>query len=176
MKVIIIAIVVATGLVIIKVHPKTSGVALFIYLGGIIYFTFLQRLSFTLEEGVFEPFLTGMKAMRGFKNLIEAITKGVKFYGEIFQVSQDAALNVLMFIPLGYLLPAVVPSVSTGWRVVAAALTFSLLIETVQQVSKLGMLDVFDLVFNTFGAFIGWKLSGMIKIRMMILGLSGQHS
>ena len=29
--------------------------------------------------------------------------------------------------------------------------------------SKLGMLDVFDLVFNTLGAVAGWKLSRVIN-------------
>lgn len=163
MKVIVVAMAVAAGLIAVKVCPKMSGTIFVIYLGGIIYFTFLQRLSLTLEGDVFEPFLTGMKAVRGFKNLIEAITRGARFYGEIFQVLQDAALNVLMFMPLGYLLPTVISPANTGWKVVGVAFIFSLLIEITQQISKLGMLDAFDVVFNTLGAAAGWKLSKQIS-------------
>lgn len=163
LKVIVATIAVAAGLIAIKAFPKMSGTIFVIYLGGIIYFTFLQRLSLTLERNVFEPFLTGMKAVRGFKNLIEAITSGARFYGEIFQVMQDAALNLLMFMPFGYLLPTVILPVNTAWKVVGVAFLFSLLIEITQQISKLGMFDAFDLVLNTLGAVVGWKLSRVIN-------------
>lgn len=68
----------------------------------------------------------------------------------------SVALNMLLFVPLGYLVPGVVPSLRRRWKVVLLGITFSLLIETIQLVTRLGWFDASDLLHNTLGTLIGW--------------------
>ena len=68
------------------------------------------------------------------------------------------ALNVLLFVPLGYLIPQVITGYRNLWKVVLLGFGFSLLIETVQLIAKLGWFDASDLLHNTIGALIGYGL------------------
>lgn len=122
-----------------------------------MYFTFIQRMSMSIEN-VFEPFLTWKKLMRGAESFALSLKERTFCGSEILQVLRDATLNVLMFIPFGYLFPMTVPFIDSAWKILGLGFAFSLMIEIIQQITKLGMLDVFDIAFNTAGAFWGWKL------------------
>ena len=64
-------------------------------------------------------------------------------------------LNILLFIPFGYLLPSLFPRLR-WWQVILLGLVFSLCIELLQLITKLGYADVDDLINNTLGAAIGF--------------------
>ena len=66
------------------------------------------------------------------------------------------ALNVLLFMPLGYLFPLSFSKVDRWWKMLFLGFLFSLLIETVQLITRLGWFDASDLLHNTFGALIGY--------------------
>lgn len=84
-------------------------------------------------------------------------------YYQVFTV-QDSPLawqmiyNVLVFIPLGVLLPVNFAPVRKLHIVAASAAGLSLLIEVVQLVSKLGLFEFDDLLHNTLGAVIGYGI------------------
>jgi glycopeptide antibiotics resistance protein len=65
-------------------------------------------------------------------------------------------LNVLLFMPLGYLIPLSFSKVDRWWQVLLIGFLFSLLIETVQLITRLGWFDASDLLHNTLGALIGY--------------------
>lgn len=155
---IIIAILsaVITGLFILRVKSKMAIPLLIIYGFGIIYATFLSRVSVRSDWYEFHPFLTGMKALRAITNVIEHFQTGTCFSGEIFEILQDMALNILMFVPFGYLTPEICCKIDGVQKLIALAFVGSLSIEICQHVTGLGMFDVFDLVFNTLGAAIGF--------------------
>ena len=78
-------------------------------------------------------------------------------------------LNLVLFVPFGYLLPtlyvsfrgkdAVNPKNDMKWWTTAAAgFVCSLLIETAQVVFKIGVFELDDLVKNTIGAATGWLI------------------
>jgi glycopeptide antibiotics resistance protein len=74
----------------------------------------------------------------------------------------DAVMNIVVFVPLGLLVPLVVATWS-WWRVVAVAATFSLAIEVAQLVAARFLAgghvaDVSDLIFNVTGAALGFAL------------------
>lgn len=56
-------------------------------------------------------------------------------------------MNVLLFIPVGAL--------AGKWKVVPAAASFSLFIETVQLLTGRGLFEFDDVIHNTLGAAIG---------------------
>ena len=68
---------------------------------------------------------------------------------------RNIILNILLFIPFGYLLPSLFPRLR-WWQVVLLGLAFSLCIELLQLITKLGYADVDDLINNTLRAAIGW--------------------
>lgn len=70
----------------------------------------------------------------------------------------NMALNVLLFIPLGYLSPLSFAKINRCWKVLLLGFTFSLLIETVQLITKLGWFDASDLLHNSIGALIGFGI------------------
>lgn len=67
------------------------------------------------------------------------------------------ALNVVMFLPFGFLVPLAWKEMDGLFRVSAAGLGFSLLIELSQILSMRGA-DVDDLIMNTLGAVCGFLL------------------
>jgi glycopeptide antibiotics resistance protein len=78
----------------------------------------------------------------------------------------DAVTNVLIFVPVGMLVPLLVARAS-WWRVVAAGAVFSLAIEVTQFVTAhlLGgghIADVNDLLSNTVGGALGFGLFSLL--------------
>jgi glycopeptide antibiotics resistance protein len=77
-----------------------------------------------------------------------------------WQIGQltSLGLNVLLFVPFGYLLPSVTARMNRWWKVLLLGFGFSLLIETVQLITKLGWFDASDLLHNSIGALIGYGI------------------
>lgn len=78
-------------------------------------------------------------------------------------------LNVILFVPFGYLLPAVCSALREKdaanikgylkwWMTAGAGFLCSLLIESAQFVFKIGVFEIDDLVKNTMGAATGWVI------------------
>jgi glycopeptide antibiotics resistance protein len=64
--------------------------------------------------------------------------------------------NILAFMPLGFFLPALCGMRKKGGLVVLCCFMFSLSVEVIQLVSKLGCFDVDDLFLNTCGGLLGY--------------------
>ncbi len=65
-------------------------------------------------------------------------------------------LNVLLFVPLGVLLPLTGNETRSSWlETLATALFLTAAIESVQLIFQLGLADVEDLLANTLGALLG---------------------
>ena len=77
------------------------------------------------------------------------------------QSLEAIAVNLLLMVPLGYLLPllfGVHGRAIKGRQVVLAGSLLSAMIEVVQFVTHLGTLDVDDWLFNTVGVAVGYWL------------------
>ena len=62
-------------------------------------------------------------------------------------------LNVLLFIPIGFFMHSL-----SIWKVVLFSVIFSLNIELIQLITRLGMFETDDLIMNVLGSIIGVKL------------------
>lgn len=72
---------------------------------------------------------------------------------------QHFFLNVLMFVPFGYLIPETNPRYLRKWSfVMMGGLIASTVIEGCQMIFSLGQSDVDDIIANTLGAVIGYVL------------------
>ena len=75
-------------------------------------------------------------------------------------------LNIVMFIPLGILLPLWSEKLHRYYKVAFIGFLFTLFIECVQYVLRLGVFEVDDLIHNTLGTLIGY---GIIMIILSLI-------
>jgi glycopeptide antibiotics resistance protein len=85
--------------------------------------------------------------------------------------------NLVGFMPLGILLPALFLSFRSIWRIALISFCISLLFETTQLLTGLGSFDVDDIILNTTGGIAGYIVYwGLKKIIRDENGDSFQHS
>ena len=75
----------------------------------------------------------------------------------------DIRLNILLFVPLGFLLG--------GWKVVLFGFLFSSGIEIIQYTGRLGYCELDDVLHNTIGAGIGALINVLIRKSVGEMGL-----
>ena len=108
------------------------------------------RTAFAFDSGIFGA-------------LKEMLTEGpVSGLSGIHFVSTEplegVILNILLYIPMGYLLPVLWSSLAQGkwmWKILLAGFAASLLTEIVQLILRLGWFDVDDLLNNMLGILAG---------------------
>ena len=66
--------------------------------------------------------------------------------------------NIIMFIPLGFLLPRVFPKLSSLPRVLIATALIITLVEILQLFTLVGSCDIDDLILNVIGSAMGYGL------------------
>ena len=70
---------------------------------------------------------------------------------------QDEWLNIVFFMPLGFLWPLLWPK--KGWKsAVLGGFLLSLLVEVLQALTRRGVFETDDLINNTLGALLGYGL------------------
>ena len=149
----------ATGFIIItllvlKKRRRNAGIISVIYILAIIYLTFISREPMPIHHYSINPFGAARRGLEFGGGLISGLLHGtvkITNWAEL----RNIILNILLFIPFGYLLPSLFPRLR-WWQVVLLGLAFSLCIELLQLITKLGYADVDDLINNTLGAAIGW--------------------
>jgi len=118
-----------------------------IYIFGVFYFTGVGT--------IFDIQRRGMQFESGKVNLLP-------FSREIDVV--EYFLNVLLFIPLGFLLPIIWPNIKKIKQIVLSGISFSLLIELSQLFTN-RRTDIDDVLMNTFGTILGyWLFSIFVRI------------
>jgi glycopeptide antibiotics resistance protein len=64
--------------------------------------------------------------------------------------------NILIFVPIGFLVSVLTPNHHKGWLTLVIGLAISLTIEIVQLSFVIRVFDVDDLILNSFGAWLGF--------------------
>ena len=64
--------------------------------------------------------------------------------------------NVLLFMPLGALLPMSFPRLKSLWRVLGASAAAVICVEICQMLTLLGRCDIDDLILNLLGTALGY--------------------
>ena len=90
----------------------------------------------------------------------------------------NTVLNLLLFVPFGFLAPLLWRQLRSAVKTAGAGLCLSLFIETAQMFSG-RLTDIDDLVVNTAGALIGYALAKFVYKKIALrweLHLQGQDS
>ena len=119
-----------------------------VYIVCLIYFLFFaESTGRTFEGRSYHYNLELFKEIRRF--IVYRHTLGTK------AVALNLFGNIAAFIPFGFFLPVLCPKCRSDLFTVFFSFECSLLVETIQLVSKVGSFDVDDLLLNTIGGFIG---------------------
>ena len=139
-----------------------------IYIGLLLYVVFFSRSAaddYLLHISFYEDLANAVEIDLGLLGFLKTIfTEGpsaafshirIKEMESVMQVY----MNVVMFVPLGYLLPYVFDTFrhDIHFRTIATCFLASVLIENVQLISRLGFYDVDDIFSNTIGGIIGLR-------------------
>lgn len=128
-------------------HPRSTNRKMLLLFG--IYFCVVAYLTLFMRIGSVETSVLTTP----FDDLQQAFV----------QRNPEAAthffLNVVMFVPFGYLVPATNPKFLRKWSfAMMGGLITSSVIEGCQMLFHLGQSDVDDIIANTLGAVIGYVL------------------
>ena len=140
-----------------------------VYLLIVGYVTFFSRSAsndYLIHISLFQDLLNSVNIDYGLFNFIKVLfTEGPKIaFSHVKIVNFDdlsqVYLNVVMFVPMGYLLPYVFDFFrkKIRLRVTITSFLLSVLIENLQLITKLGFYDTDDIISNTLGGFIGANL------------------
>lgn len=150
--VIIVAFVIAGLAVIVGAadNRRTVGVLFTSYIIAVLIITLLVRTYDIEVKTLLNPFAKYEFLGKGF------VKDGLKCFSKNEGIITEILLNILLFVPFGFLVPTLKESFRRWWKVLLLGLGFSLFIECSQLVLHMGCFDTADLVHNTLGAAIGY--------------------
>ena len=127
-------------------HRDYLWAVIVLYVIGVLYFSLLSRTPVEGGQGI-------DLIPCGFLRVVKTRFKAYGVYG-ILRSLGGLYLNILMFIPFGFLVFTIRPGCDT-WKIILAGFCFSLLIELIQLTTHLGIFEMDDLINNTLGTWIG---------------------
>lgn len=89
-------------------------------------------------------------------------------WGHTFHMHAMFVENIIMFIPLGVLLPILFRKFRSGWACVLTGFICSCSIEILQHITQTGYLQFDDVVTNTMGTLLGWFIWCAWKVNRKI--------
>lgn len=130
-------------------RQKLGWVLFLLYLALLSYLMFFSEdFGRTNPDRGYAYNLSPFKEIRRF--IIYYETLGIK------AVVMNLAGNVAAFMPFGFFMPVVSRRSRGPVRIILLGFGFSLMLETIQLVFKVGSFDVDDLMLNTLGAAAGF--------------------
>ena len=75
-----------------------------------------------------------------------------------YGVEISSVLNIIFFMPLGFLLPTLWSKYRSFWATFKYGLFFSIIIEFSQMFTGIRASDINDLIMNSLGTIIGWMI------------------
>ena len=136
-----------------KKRIKTAGKIFFVlYILALIYFLFISERvgQLRFEEREYHYNLILFREISRFWNYREQLG--------YLAVAANLLGNVAGFVPFGLILPIISRNARGFFFITFSGFALSLLVETVQLVSKRGSFDVDDLVMNTLGTAAGYVI------------------
>lgn len=148
-------------------NQKLGWVLFIAYLASLVYFMFFA-----------ESFGRVSQNQRGYAYNLELFKEIRRFYIYRHQLGMEAFLlnvfgNIAGFVPFGFFLPIVSRRGRRWYNAFFLSFGFSLCIEVIQLVFRVGSFDVDDLLLNTMGGALGFFTYRMVqkfRIRRKIRG------
>lgn len=136
-----------------------------IVLGWILLVVYLLTLSYFVFFSEYYGRTSGNSEYRYNLHLFREIKR---FYEYRYELGFETVIinlvgNVLVFMPLGIILPVIQKRKASFLRIFLTSFSFSLVIETLQLLFRVGTFDVDDLLLNTLGGILGYGIYSLWK-------------
>ena len=132
-----------------KILRTLAWILFGIYLLSLCYFLFFSELMGRTYMGrTYHYNLVPLKEIKRFVQYRESLG--------FMAVFLNLAGNIIVFVPYGMFLPLLAHRCRSFFHVVLLSFDFSLLVELIQLISKVGSFDVDDLILNTIGGAVGY--------------------
>lgn len=138
-----------------KNDKKICVVLLIVYITALLYFLFFSE--FLGRTSVAEDLRYNLVPFREIRRFIKYASQ-IGLYG----VAVNLVGNVVVFIPLGYFVGIFQKEPKRIWKGIMWTFTFSLEVELIQLITRVGICDVDDLILNTIGGAVGIIIYGII--------------
>ena len=153
-----IALLFIIGSLLLLRRSKKSALPIAIYyLLAVVNLAFLIREPMSLYHYTLRPFTALRNAIEFGGSIVPGLLTGfikVKSWESL----KGVLLNILLFVPCGFLVPTIWKRSWSCWKVVLLGFSVSLCIETIQFLTRCGYADVDDLINNTIGTWMGYIL------------------
>ncbi len=138
----------------------------FLLFAWLVFFSRASTESYSVHVAPLEDLKNAFSTPTGFSGWFRTLfTQGISSaFSQISIVRPDDIsqfyLNMMLFVPMGYLLPYVFSWFRARVRVrpVVFCMLISLVVENIQLVSRRGMYDFDDIISNTLGGLLGQLL------------------
>ena len=143
-----------------KRYPKSTPLWRFLF---VVYVAILLWLLFDRPDRLGSA-LSYADQMRESMNLIPfhtignywQVVKRMDFTPIFYHCVINLGGNIFLFIPIGYFLPRLWPSLRKIFPFLLTCTLAIILVELLQLVTLLGSLDIDDLILNLFGMLLGY--------------------
>ena len=139
-----------------KNADRIAKITFILYIALMLWLLFGQRVSNDVQGGYWDELSQNI-------NLVPFRTIGGymdRLYNSAGKLNHQAVINlggnVIMFIPLGFLLPFVSDRAKKLKNCFVMTFVLLMIVETVQLFTLLGSFDIDDLLLNMIGIFMGW--------------------
>lgn len=133
-----------------KRHRRIGTIFFLLYLLGLCYCLFLADIFGRTGDHNYAYNLVPFREIKRF--LLHSRKLGIK------SVFINLAGNIICFIPFGFYLPIQSRRFRRIGSIFLTGFAVSLLIETIQLVTRVGCFDVDDMILNTLGCVIGYSM------------------
>ena len=139
-----------------KNADRIAKITFILYIALMLWLLFGQRMTNDVQGGYWDELSQNI-------NLVPFRTIGRymdRLYNSAGKLNHQAVINlggnVIMFVPLGLLLPFVSDRAKELKNCFVMTFVLLMLVETVQLFTLLGSFDIDDLLLNMIGIFMGW--------------------
>ena len=125
-----------------------------IYVLGNLYFTLLSRVPDSEQFSELQPFRSYCRAFESISEEESTLTGFAALFLKDTSPLVGIILNILLYYPLGYLLPILFPKLKPKHVILIGCLC-SIATEATQYLLKMGWCETDDVIHNTLGTAIG---------------------
>lgn len=137
-------------------NNRKTNTALFLAYGALMLWLLFDRPGYDpgipyWEQAAGHLNLIPFRTLRLYAGLLDS---GVRSYIRMSVI--NLAGNIIMFIPLGFLLPRVFSRLTSLPRILLATTVLITVVEIIQLFTLVGSCDIDDLILNVIGSAIGY--------------------
>jgi glycopeptide antibiotics resistance protein len=147
---------------ILKVKRSKVVITLIVYIAALLYIVFLEPTRSSGEH--YSP--PRWMPLKSTYDLVVDAGHSIRYW--LFFLLNLLG-NIILFMPFGFLTDALSGTPANKFSVIIAAFFFSLSIELLQLIFRIGVYDADDILLNTLGAYVGLCAYRLLVKRNVVL-------